>query len=136
MNGRQYLVRWPRAPEPTERSDLVTQHVPGSKGTKVSDVIDGFQNMAWKIQGYDCDKQILEEIVSVEEMSAAAIAEHLKGLASENLTPEETAALELSVDETHGKRMTITVGENPHYVASLWRRDELDSDQTSGPGRE
>jgi hypothetical protein len=102
----------------------------------MSDVIDGFQHMMWRIQGYEGDKQILEEIVSVEAMSAAAIAEHLKGLASQNLTPEEIAALEASVDETHGKRMTITVGENPHYVASLWRRDELESDQTSGPGCE
>jgi len=94
----------------------------------MSDVIDGFQNMAWRIQGYEGDKQILEQIVSVEEMSAAGVAEHLKGLASQNLTPEDIAALEVSVDETHGKRMTITVGENPHYVASLWRKDELDSD--------
>ncbi len=94
----------------------------------MSDVINGFQNMAWRVQGYDGDRQILEQIVSIEEMSAAGVAEHLKRLASQNLTPEETAALEVSVDETHGRRMTITVGENPHYVASLWRKDELDSD--------
>jgi hypothetical protein len=44
-----------------------------SRGTNMSDVIDGFQHMVWRIQEYEGDKQILEEIVSVDEMSAAGI---------------------------------------------------------------
>jgi hypothetical protein len=93
----------------------------------MTDVVAGFEHMVWRIQGFDGQKQVHEERVPIEEMSAAAVGEHLEALAGEGLTAEEASALEVSVDAEH-ERMTITCGDNPHFVASLWRRDELEAE--------
>jgi hypothetical protein len=83
--------------------------------------------MVWRIIGYDGLQEIFEQRIPLTDADEARISAMLKVFASQHLTPDEIAAglADVSQDTTTGNRITLTAGENPHYVASLWRRDEL-----------
>lgn len=46
-----------------------------------------------------------------------------------HLTADEISAglADVRKDEHHGNRIILAAGQNPHYVASLWRSDEIDA---------
>jgi hypothetical protein len=60
----------------------------------------------------------------------AEIVAMLKSLASQHLTKaeiqrgEQTGVLDI-VRDVGGTRLSGSCGQNPHYVASLWRDEEL-----------
>jgi hypothetical protein len=57
----------------------------------------------------------------------------LRHLVCRHLTGSEITAaflgdaplFEVMADTTHGNRLTWSVGSNPHYIAALFRPDEL-----------
>jgi hypothetical protein len=94
----------------------------------VSNAVDGFGELVWKIQGYDGTTIILEQTIALNDANEAKISGLLKSLASKDLTEAEISAglADVCKDDRHGNRITLSAGQNPHYVASLWRGDELD----------
>ncbi len=83
--------------------------------------------MVWRIIGYDGLQEILEQRIPLTDADEARISAVLKALAAKHLAPDEIAAglADVRQDTTTGNRITLTAGQNPHYVASLWRSDEL-----------
>jgi hypothetical protein len=55
------------------------------------------------------------------------ISEILRSLAAEHLNSQEIAAglADVRRDDTGGNRIALTAGQSPHYVAGLFRSDEL-----------
>jgi len=83
--------------------------------------------MVWRIEGYDGSTLISESVIPLNNASEARISELLKSLASQHLSPEEIAAglADVSKDDANGNRIILTAGQDPHYVASLFRSGEL-----------
>jgi hypothetical protein len=83
--------------------------------------------MVWRIIGYDGLEEIFEQRIPLTDADEAKISAMLKTLAAQHLTPDEIAAglADVSQDTTTSNRIMLTAGENPNYVASLWRSDEL-----------
>jgi hypothetical protein len=93
----------------------------------------------WKIEGYDGSKKILEQTVPLNDANEAKITSILRALASKGLTPGEISAGNADVhkDDKYGNRIIFSAGENPYYVASLWRSDELrESTRERNPQRD
>ncbi len=90
-------------------------------------IVGGFENMVWRIIGYDGLEEISQQTYSLKTTDQAKIEALLKELASQHLTFSEVAAgfADVRIDESNGNRVMLSAGENPHYVASLWRADEL-----------
>jgi hypothetical protein len=81
----------------------------------------------WKIKGYDGTEEILDQTVTLNSADEMKITGLLKDLASKGLTPSEISAglADVHKDDVGGNRIIFHAGQNPHYVASLWRSDEL-----------
>ena len=94
---------------------------------QLSDIVSGFGHMVWRIVGYDSTKEIVRREIPLDQADETKISEILRSLAAQHLTSEEIAAGLANVrhDTTGGNRIILTAGQNPHYVASLWRSDEL-----------
>ena len=94
---------------------------------RLSDIVSGFGQMVWRIVGYDGTKEILRQEIPLNEADEPRISEILRSLAAEHLTPAEIAAglADVRHDTTGGNRITLMAGQNPHYVAGLFRSDEL-----------
>ena len=97
----------------------------------MSDIVSGFQNQVWRIIGYDSSIVILEESIPLASADEKTIVARLKELVSKHLKADEIAGanagtnslLQPRMDSGGGNRLIITMGENPHYIASLWRSD-------------
>jgi hypothetical protein len=96
----------------------------------LSKVISGFGELEWKIEGYNGVDKFFEERIPLNDAPEEKIASLLKGLASKHLTAAEIAAgmADVRKDAQHGIRIILMAGQNPHYVAALFRGDELDDD--------
>jgi hypothetical protein len=96
----------------------------------LSKVISGFGELEWKIEGYNGVEKFFEERIPLNDASEEKMASLLKGLASKHLTAAEIAAgmADVRKDAQHGNRVILMAGQNPHYVAALFRGDELDDD--------
>jgi len=99
----------------------------------LSKVADGFGEMVWKIDGYDGTEQIFEQRIPLNNASSERIAGILKDLASKHLTPGEISAglADVRSDAQHGNRIILMAGQDPYYVAALFRSDELEGDADS-----
>ena len=94
-------------------------------------VIDGFKNMSWVISGYDGTEQVYFKRIDATGVSEERIKEILRELAIQHLTPDEIKAcnegrapfLTVQADENNN-RLAYMIGENPHYIAGLFRADE------------
>jgi hypothetical protein len=88
-------------------------------------------DLVWKIEGYDSTTKILDQTIPLNGADETKICDLLKSLASKNLRADEIAAglADVRKDDAHGNRITFYAGQNPHYVASLWRSDELAEDE-------
>jgi hypothetical protein len=97
----------------------------------------------WKIVGYHSTKKMFETTLPAGALSEPEMIVLLQRLAATHLTPDEivsaslrkssrryAALLEPQVDSRPPGRFSVTVGLNPHYVASIWRSDELKSEQS------
>ena len=86
--------------------------------------------LEWKIEGYNGVNKFFEERIPLNDAPEEKIASMLKGLASKHLTAAEIAAgmADVRKDAQHGNRVILTAGQNPHYVAALFRGYELDDD--------
>lgn len=86
--------------------------------------------MEWRIKGYDSLKEILDQRVPLNGNDEAKIAALLKSLASKHLNAAEIAAgmADVRKDDSGGNRIILSAGQNPHYVAGLFRSDENDDD--------
>ncbi len=93
----------------------------------LSSVVEGFGELVSKIEGYDGATKILDQRIALNDANDDKISDLLRGLASKGLTEAEISAglADIRKDDRHGNRITLSAGENPHYVASLWRSDEL-----------
>ena len=87
--------------------------------------------MVWRIVGYDGTKEIMRQEIPLNEADEPRISEILRSLAAEHLTSEEIAAGLANVrrDATGGNRIALMAGQNPHYIAGLFRSDELAKDR-------
>jgi len=65
--------------------------------------------------------------VPLDQADEAKISERLRNLAAKHLTSEEIAAglADVRRDATGGNRIALMAGQNPHYIAGLFRSDEL-----------
>jgi len=92
----------------------------------------------WVIQGYDGVKPLARTILPKSRWPEPRVTVLLQRLVSKNLEvsdiidasrpPRDTfhnPVLREKRSEVAG-RLTIKVGENPYYVASLWKADEKD----------
>jgi hypothetical protein len=92
----------------------------------------------WIVEGYDGTRLLERETLAQSRWPEPRITELLRRLVSRHLTfsdvvdgsraPRDQFYNLVLKDhrDTSGKRLTISVGENPHYIASLWQADELD----------
>lgn len=93
-------------------------------------------NRYWKIEGYDSSVQTFEKMLPEGRLSEKEIVVLLQRLVARHLDEEEivssslrrnasgyTTHLEPHIDR--GRRPTITVGSDPHYVARIWQDDKL-----------
>jgi hypothetical protein len=94
---------------------------------QLSDIVSGFGQMVWRIVGYDGTKEILRQEIPLNQADERRISEILRNLAAEHLTSEEIAAglADVRRDATGGNRIALMAGQNPHYIAGLFRSDEL-----------
>lgn len=87
----------------------------------------------WVIQGYESLKLIFRHVAPFGSFRARQIESVMQQLAARHLEPAEIIAghlLQVSIDDGHvaGRRIgryTVSCGENPHYVASVWTAQEL-----------
>ena len=94
---------------------------------------EGFGKMVWRIAGYDGTTTVYERTIEQDRLDEQAVVALLWSLVARHLQPAEIVAahlgenslLTISKDESAGKRIIYSAGENPHYTASLWRADEL-----------
>ncbi len=97
----------------------------------------------WKIEGYDGLDRRFERVLPMSSLTASGVVALLQRLFATHLDLDEivssslrqkaegyTSHLESKVCQV-GRRPTITVGENPHYVASVWQHDELSHNEGS-----
>lgn len=93
----------------------------------MTNIVDGFSELVWQIVGYDSTDEISKQIIPLANADEAHITNILTELASEHLSAAEIAAgfAEVRRDDSQGNRIILSAGENPYYVASLWRSDEL-----------
>jgi hypothetical protein len=86
-----------------------------------------FGELIWKIEGYNGTDIILEQTIPLNNADETKICGLLKSLASKHLNEGEIAAglADVRKDNVAGNRIIFYAGQDPHYVASLWRSDEL-----------
>ena len=85
----------------------------------------------WRIQGFDGDKLLIQETMGYESFTEAEIIALLERLASKYLTEHEiisasrrkgdvgySCLLEHTIDRSG--QLNISVGSNPHFVASVF----------------
>ncbi len=95
----------------------------------------------WKIEGSDGLNKTFETRLPAGSLSEREIIVLLQRLSARHLDEDEivssslrrnatgyTRHLESQIDQG-GRRPTITVGDNPCYVASTWQDDELPNDK-------
>lgn len=82
----------------------------------MSEIIEGFKKQIWRIIKYDGLEKVEEERIQQAEISEIEIVAKLAELSGE--TPQK--------DSDRGNRLIYMAGQNPHWVASLWRADELE----------
>ncbi len=88
------------------------------------------ENQCWKIEGYDGTKQLFTKELPLGSLSEGQMISLLQRLVSKHLNEDEIVAaslrrnskikashLEPHVDSRAKGRYTITVGQNPFYVA-------------------
>ncbi|MGR9352723.1 hypothetical protein [Rhizobium leguminosarum] len=96
----------------------------------MADFTGGFQHQVWRIRKMDGLTVASEELLSLSDASESDILRLLEERAKGDLTPREISEapqLFKARDMTgKGNRLIYTAGQNPYYVASLWRSDELD----------
>jgi hypothetical protein len=96
----------------------------------VNKPVSNSRELEWKIEGYNGVDKFFEERIPLSDAPEEKIASLLRGLASQHLTAAEIAAgmADVRKDAQHGKRVTLVAGQNPRYVAALFRGDEMDVD--------
>jgi hypothetical protein len=85
----------------------------------------------WRVQGFDSDKVVLQETIGYESSTEAEIIALLQRLASKHLADHEiinasrrkgdvgySSELEPTIDRS--SQLNISVGSNPHFVASVF----------------
>jgi hypothetical protein len=93
----------------------------------------------WVVIGYDGNEEIEKFTIASGMMSEAQIKLFLQRLAGRNLSGMELMATVLKKGNpsysplletqiSRGRRRSILVGSNPHYVASLWQDGESEKD--------
>ena len=95
----------------------------------MSRIVDGFQNQIWRVVRYDGLIETEEERIPVDRYSVSELIEMLTERAKSELSPSELRdnpqLYEVRADFENGNRLMLFAGGNPHYVADLWRGDEL-----------
>ena len=91
--------------------------------------VTDFNNQSWVIEGYDSATLIERNVLPFSQASEKTVIRMIEEKAKTHLTATEVLEkpqLWLArKDEVSGNRITYSAGENPHYVAGLWRSDEL-----------
>lgn len=98
----------------------------------MADAVDGFARQVWRIFGYDSTDRIFEMEIPQAELQPLQVAALLRYLVARNLSPDEivaavrgeTSFLEVRDNTEGGNRFSFMAGENPYYVAGLFRADE------------
>jgi hypothetical protein len=103
-------------------------------------IVEGFGKQVWRIIGYDGLKEIFETRVPQDRLTAEQVQDLLRCLVCRHLTGSEIAAsflgdaslLEVRSDAIGGNRIAFMAGSNPHYIAGLFRPDELRKEAPAG----
>jgi hypothetical protein len=88
--------------------------------------------MEWRIRGYSSTLEIYKLDLPQDRFSREQVIEVLKILAGRQLTGHEVSGavlgkndlLKVRVGESPENGITLTAGQNPHYVAGLFRKDQ------------
>lgn len=91
-----------------------------------------FSNMEWRFTGFDSTTKIFEFKVPQAELDETGVKRVLELLIARHLEPEEALyaalgknpLLEVKSDSTRGNRVSYWGGQNPHFIAGLFRKDE------------
>ncbi len=96
----------------------------------MNSVIEGFKNQVWRIVEYDGFKVVSEERIPLDDADEARIVYLLELKAKSHLSTRQVKyspkLYQVRKDASQGNRVSYSAGDNPYYVASLWRSDELD----------
>ncbi len=94
----------------------------------------------WRIEGYDSCVTVFQKTLPFGKLSEAQMVALLQRLAAKHLSDNEIVAASLRPNAsgyaplldhrvasraTGAARYMISIGTNPHYVASIWRGYEL-----------
>ena len=97
----------------------------------MASIIEGLQNQIWVISKHDSLDLVWERRIPLSEASEAEIAEQLAHFVKADLTDREVREspqlYQVDKDMKNGLRVALRAGTNPHYLASLWRADELEA---------
>ncbi|UVC12414.1 hypothetical protein IHQ71_30910 (plasmid) [Rhizobium sp. TH2] len=94
----------------------------------MSRIVEGFKNQVWIIREMKGNAVIREFKRPVQQANENDIIILIETLARNHLTAEEA---ERSPDlwrhhkDSGGNRLIFSAGQNPHYVAAMYRSDEI-----------
>lgn len=92
----------------------------------------------WRVQGYDSQTLIFERLLPYGALSENQVINLMQRLLSKHLDDDDLVAasmrrnsnqymptLEPHRDYGPGRRSTIMIGQNPHFVAAVFQEDEI-----------
>lgn len=95
----------------------------------MSDVVEGYKHQVWRIIKYEGVAEVWEERIPLEEATEDEVRQRLERLVRDDMDPtdveREPDRFRATRDAEHGERVMLLAGDDPSYVASLWREDEL-----------
>ena len=99
----------------------------------MASTVEDCGNQVWLVRGDDGLKPIFETRIPQDRLTAEQVRDLLGHLVCRHLTGSEITAaflgdsplFEVTADTKSGNRLAWSVGSNPHYIAALFRPDEL-----------
>jgi hypothetical protein len=90
-------------------------------------------NQIWRVVGFYDEQEMSDETVPWQDTGLEAITKILRSRVARHLSPQElddavgglNDLLEPRSDANAEHRLTISMGRNPHYVATLLKGEDL-----------
>jgi hypothetical protein len=99
---------------------------------RTHDTVRGFRHQYWRIQEVRTHEVISEQWLPAEDVSIVELRDLLERAARRLITPRQARTIRLwkMRDVTgDGPRVAFKVGVDPCFIASLWREDEVPTEQ-------
>lgn len=94
----------------------------------MSRIVDGFKDQVWVIKEMDAGTVVKQFTRPAQQANEVDIILFIETLARRHLKPEDAErapTLWRHRRDGTGERSVLIAGQNPHYVAALYRMDEI-----------